>query len=162
MAAEGTRLTDFSVTSAHCTPSRASLMTGKYPGRVGPATGVLRPDAQTGLPAHETTLAEVLRQSGRTTGCIGKWHLGFLPGMRPMDQGVDSYYGVLHNLDKFESIPLAGQPFNNQQSAFLNRHSPTPAPSHPCRLSPPETAVAFSLASAASSLVGKTHVPTCG
>ncbi|MGV3662766.1 MAG: sulfatase [Prosthecobacter sp.] len=104
MAAEGTRFTDFSVTSALCTPSRAALMTGKYPGRVGLATGVLRPDSQTGLAGSETTLAEVMRQTGHATGCIGKWHLGFLPGMRPMDQGFDSYYGVLHNLDKFETV----------------------------------------------------------
>ncbi|MDP1590420.1 MAG: sulfatase [Prosthecobacter sp.] len=104
MAAEGTRFTDFSVTSALCTPSRAALMTGKYPGRVGLATGVLRPDAQTGLAGSETTLAEVFKAAGHATGCIGKWHLGFVKGMRPMDQGFDSYYGVLHNLDHFETI----------------------------------------------------------
>ncbi|WP_395744193.1 sulfatase [Prosthecobacter sp.] len=104
MAAEGTRFTDFSVTSALCTPSRASLMTGKYPGRVGLAVGVLRPDAQNGLAGGETTLAEVFKAAGYSTGCIGKWHLGFVKGMRPMDQGFDSYYGVLHNLDKFETI----------------------------------------------------------
>lgn len=103
MAAEGTRFTDFSVTTALCTPSRAALMTGKYPGRVGLAVGVLRPDAQTGLAGSETTLAEIFKTAGHATGCIGKWHLGFLKGMRPMDQGFDSYYGVLHNLDKFET-----------------------------------------------------------
>jgi arylsulfatase A len=104
MAAEGMRFTDFSVTSALCTPSRAALMTGKYPGRVGLATGVLRPDAKNGLAGSETTLAEVFKAGGYATGCIGKWHLGFLPGMRPMEQGFDSYYGVLHNLDKFETV----------------------------------------------------------
>lgn len=103
MAAEGMRLTDFSVTSALCTPSRASLMTGKYPGRVGLASGVLRPDAKNGLASSEITLAEVLKTSGYTTGCIGKWHLGFVPGMRPRDQGFDSYFGVLHNLDHWET-----------------------------------------------------------
>jgi arylsulfatase A-like enzyme len=103
MAAEGMRLTDFSVTSALCTPSRASLMTGKYPGRVGLASGVLRPDAKNGLASSEITLAEVLKTSGYTTGCIGKWHLGFVPGMRPRDQGLDSYFGVLHNLDHWET-----------------------------------------------------------
>lgn len=103
MAAEGTRFTDFSVTSALCTPSRAALMTGKYPGRVGLATGVLRPDAQNGLAGGETTLAEVAKAAGHATGCIGKWHLGFVRGMRPMDQGFDSYYGVLHNLDHWET-----------------------------------------------------------
>ncbi len=104
MAAEGTRFTDFSVTSALCTPSRAALMTGKYPGRVGLATGVLRPDAQNGLASSEVTLAEVMKPAGYTTGCIGKWHLGFVKGMRPMDQGFDSYYGVLHNLDQWETV----------------------------------------------------------
>ena len=104
MAAEGTRFTDFSVTSALCTPSRAALMTGKYPGRVGLATGVLRPDAKQGLAAQEVTLAEVFKQAGYATGCIGKWHLGFVAGMRPLDQGFDSYYGVLHNLDHWETV----------------------------------------------------------
>lgn len=104
MAEEGTRFTDFSVTSPLCTPSRAALMTGKYPGRIGLATGVLRPDAKTGLASSEVTLAEVFREAGYTTGCIGKWHLGFLPGMRPRDQGFDSYYGVLHNLDHWETV----------------------------------------------------------
>jgi arylsulfatase A len=104
MANEGTRFTDFSVTAALCTPSRASLMTGKYPGRVGLATGVLRPDAQNGLASNEVTLAELFKQLGYATGCIGKWHLGFVQGMRPMDQGFDRYFGVLHNLDKFETV----------------------------------------------------------
>lgn len=104
MAAEGTRFTDFSVTSALCTPSRASLMTGRYPGRSGLAVGVLRPDAAGGLPATELTLAEVAKSAGYATACIGKWHLGFKPGLRPMDQGFDSYYGVLHNLDHFETV----------------------------------------------------------
>lgn len=104
MAKEGTRFTDFSVTSALCTPSRASLMTGKYPGRVGLATGVLRPDATNGLASAEITLAEVMKSAGYITGCIGKWHLGFVKGMRPTDQGFDNYYGVLHNLDKHETV----------------------------------------------------------
>jgi arylsulfatase A-like enzyme len=104
MAAEGTRFTDFSVAAALCTPSRAALMTGRYPGRSGLATGVLRPDAQNGLRPEEVTLAEVVKPQGYATGCIGKWHLGFLKGMRPMDQGFDSYYGVLHNLDKHETV----------------------------------------------------------
>jgi arylsulfatase A-like enzyme len=103
MAAEGTRFTDFSVVAPLCTPSRAALMTGRYPGRSGLATGVLRPDARNGLAEAEVTLAEVAKSSGYVTGCIGKWHLGFLPGMRPLDQGFDSYYGVMHNLDHFET-----------------------------------------------------------
>lgn len=118
MAAEGLRLTDFSVTAPLCTPSRASLMTGKYPGRVGLATGVLRPSATRGLAGEEITLAEVLKSRDYTTGCIGKWHLGFLPGMRPRDQGFDSYYGVLHNLDKQETVyfdDVGGMPIHRNE-----------------------------------------------
>lgn len=106
MAAEGTRFTDFSVVTALCTPSRAALMTGRYPGRAGLAVGVLRPDATNGLASAEFTLAEAAKSAGYATGCIGKWHLGFRPGMRPMDQGFDSYFGVLHNLDRFETAPF--------------------------------------------------------
>ncbi len=104
MAAEGMRFTDFAVAAPLCTPSRAALMTGRYPGRVGLALGVLRPDAKRGLAPDELCLPEVVKPRGYATGCIGKWHLGFLPGMRPMDQGFDSYYGVLHNLDSFETV----------------------------------------------------------
>ena len=104
MAAEGTRFTDYAVAAPLCTPSRAALMTGRYPARTGLAVGVLRPNATNGLAAAEVTLAEIVKPCGYATGCIGKWHLGFTPGMRPMDQGFDSYFGVLHNLDKFETV----------------------------------------------------------
>jgi arylsulfatase A len=103
MAQEGTRFTDFSVTSALCTPSRVALMTGQYPGRYGLASGVLRPHATTGLPSSALTMAEVLKSAGYATSCIGKWHLGYVKGMRPLDQGFDRYYGVLHNLDHWET-----------------------------------------------------------
>jgi arylsulfatase A len=103
MAAEGMRFTDFSVTAPLCTPSRASIMTGRYPGRAGLGLGVLRPDATRGLAADEWTLAELAKAAGCATGCIGKWHLGFVAGMRPKDQGFDEYFGVLHNLDHFET-----------------------------------------------------------
>ena len=103
MAAEGMRFTDFSVTAPLCTPSRASIMTGRYPGRSGLAFGVLRPDTTRGLAAEEWTLGELAKAAGCATGCIGKWHLGFVAGMRPRDQGFDEYFGVLHNLDHFET-----------------------------------------------------------
>ncbi len=104
MANEGMRFTDFSVVAPLCTPSRAAFMTGRYPGRYGLATGVLRPDTKNGLPPEEVTIAEVAKSRGYATGCIGKWHLGFVSGMRPREQGFDSYFGVMHNLDKFETV----------------------------------------------------------
>jgi arylsulfatase A-like enzyme len=130
MATEGMRFTDFSVAAPLCTPSRAALMTGRYPGRMRLATGVLRPDAKNGLPTEELTLAEVARSRGYATGCIGKWHLGYLEGMRPMDQGFDSYYGVLHNLDKFETVHFekeGGMPILRGDTVIAR-------PAHPARM----------------------------
>ena len=103
MAKEGMLLTDFSMVAPLCTPSRAAFMTGRYPGRMGLATGVLRPNAKTGMPPQEITLGEVAKSAGYATGLIGKWHLGFVPGMLPRDQGFDTYFGVLHNLDHYET-----------------------------------------------------------
>src|SRR4051812_49129439 len=104
MAREGMRFTDFAAAAALCTLSRVAFMTGCYPGRVGLATGVLRPDAKIGLHPDEITIAELLKARGYATTAIGKWHIGFRGAMRPMGQGFDSYYGVLHNLDRFETV----------------------------------------------------------
>jgi arylsulfatase A-like enzyme len=103
MATEGTKFTDFYAAAPLCTPSRAALMTGCYPRRVGLEKWVLRPDATTGLNPDEITIAEILQSRGYATACIGKWHLGFLPPFRPTRQGFDSYYGLLHNLDEYET-----------------------------------------------------------
>jgi arylsulfatase A len=113
MAKEGLKLTDFYVAAPLCTPSRAALMTGCYPARVGLAKGVLRPDSLRGLDKSETTIAELLKTVGYATACIGKWHLGFLPRFRPTNRGFDFYYGLYHNLDKFETVffdDLGGMP----------------------------------------------------
>ncbi|MCX8037953.1 MAG: sulfatase [Candidatus Sumerlaeia bacterium] len=104
MAAEGTRFTDFYAAAPLCTPSRAALLTGCYPRRVGLHQWVLRPNAVTGLHPDEITLAELLKTAGYRTGCIGKWHLGFLPPFRPTRQGFDYYFGLYHNLDDVETV----------------------------------------------------------
>jgi len=85
------------------------MLTGCYPKRVLPIPHVLFPAGAVGLNPAERTVAEVLKGAGYATGCIGKWHLGFVKGMRPMDQGFDSYYGVLHNLDHFETDLFKGE-----------------------------------------------------
>jgi arylsulfatase A len=94
MASEGMRLTDFYVPAPVCTPSRAALMTGCYPRRVGLERGVLFPPSRTGLNGDEITIAELLKRQGYATTCIGKWHLGHLPPFLPMRHGFDSYYGI--------------------------------------------------------------------
>jgi len=104
MAAEGMRFTSFYVTSGVCTPSRASLMTGCYPRRVNmhvssAAEWVLFPVAQKGLNPEEITIAEVLKDWGYATACIGKWHLGDQPQFLPTRQGFDYYFGIPYSND---------------------------------------------------------------
>ena len=80
-----------------CSPSRAGLMTGRYPSRFGMETnlGYAPTDALYGLPQEETTLADYLRQAGYRTGAIGKWHLGAAPPFHPLNRGFDAWYGFL-------------------------------------------------------------------
>ena len=113
MAAEGVRFTSFYVSSGVCTPSRASLMTGCYPRRVNmhvssKGGAVLRPVAPKGLNPSEMTIAEVLRQRGYATACIGKWHLGDQPPFLPTRQGFDYYFGIPYS-DDMTARP--GQPW---------------------------------------------------
>lgn len=102
LAAEGVRFTDYYAAAPICSPSRAGLLTGCYPRRVGLETWVQRADSRRGLHPDELTLAELLKDSGYATACIGKWHLGFLPPFLPRQQGFDHYFGLLHNLDPVE------------------------------------------------------------
>lgn len=104
MAAEGVRFTDYYAAAPICSPSRAGLLTGRYPRRFGMETWVQRADSKRGLPADELTLAELFQSNGYATACIGKWHLGSEPAFLPRRHGFDYYYGLLHNLDPVETI----------------------------------------------------------
>lgn len=104
MAAEGIRLTSFYSTSGVCTPSRSSLMTGCYPIRVGMDENykgfwVLFPMDNKGLHPDEITVAEVLKEQGYATACIGKWHLGDQAEFLPTEQGFDYYFGIPYSND---------------------------------------------------------------
>lgn len=91
MAAEGMRFTDFYSAAPVCTPSRAALLTGRLPQRSGMTSDtrrVLFPDSAGGLPESEVTLAEVLKERGYATACVGKWHLGG-PDHYPEKYGFD-------------------------------------------------------------------------
>lgn len=98
MAREGVRLTSFLVAAPVCTPSRAGLLTGRYPIRTG-LNRVLFPYSRDGIDAEETTLAEALRTRGYATACIGKWHLGHLPPYLPTRHGFDRYFGIPYSND---------------------------------------------------------------
>lgn len=121
MAAEGLKFTDFYVAAPVCTPSRAALMTGCYPqrvglaaiprgdGRDGPLDHVLFPNSRCGLNPDEITIARLLKGLGYATGCVGKWHLGHLPPFLPTRHGFDSYFGIPYSNDMSPSYILRGE-----------------------------------------------------
>ena len=104
MAREGMKFTDFYVGRSFCSPSRAALMTGCIPTRVG-IGGNFGPRSSTGLHPGEMTIAEVLKQSGYATACFGKWHLGHLPRFLPPNQGFDEYFGLPYSNDMWPFHP---------------------------------------------------------
>lgn len=98
MAENGIKFTDFYSASPVCSPSRAALLTGSYPPRVG-VPKVLWPNSETGLHTKEITIADMLKTKGYATACIGKWHLGDKPEFLPTSQGFDSYLGIPYSND---------------------------------------------------------------
>lgn len=99
MAADGVVLTDFHASANVCTPSRAGLLTGRYPVRAGLARGVIHPWSTSGLPGDEITIAEMLSQVGYATQLVGKWHLGSIPEAHPLEHGFDAFFGVPYSND---------------------------------------------------------------
>ena len=105
MAEEGQRWTNFYAAASVCTPSRASLLTGRLAvrnGMMSPKQRVLFPDSPGGIPESELTLAEMLSSKGYATGCVGKWHLGHLPKYLPTNNGFDFYFGIPYSNDMNE------------------------------------------------------------
>jgi arylsulfatase A-like enzyme len=98
LATEGTRLLNFNV-EAQCTPSRASLMTGRYAVRTGNGTVPIE-TPRYGLVQWEVTLPKMLAEAGYVSGAFGKWHLGHTEGRFPTDQGFDEWYGIPNSTDE--------------------------------------------------------------
>jgi arylsulfatase A-like enzyme len=105
LAAAGARLTQFNSPAAFCAPTRASLLTGRYPFRNG-MTGNPAPDGRSPeedslhLPTSEITLAQLFQRAGYATGMVGKWHLGHAkPEWLPTHRGFDEYLGIAYSND---------------------------------------------------------------
>ena len=109
MAADGMKFTDFQVSSAVCSASRAALLTGCYHSRVS-INGALMPDRKIGLHPDEMTLAELCKQKGYATACYGKWHLGHYPQFMPNAQGFDEYFGLPYSNDMWPYQPKPDDP----------------------------------------------------
>ncbi|MFN8355055.1 MAG: sulfatase [Spirosomataceae bacterium] len=114
MAAEGIRFTNFLVAQAVCSASRAALLTGCYPNRVG-ISGALMPWAEVGINPAEETLAELLKTKGYKTGIFGKWHLGHHPQFLPLQHGFDEYLGLPYSNDMWP-VDFDGKPITDPNS----------------------------------------------
>ena len=106
LAREGRRFTNFHVAQPVCSASRAALLTGCYPNRIG-IHGALGPGSKVGIADGETTLAEVLKTRGYATGMAGKWHLGHHPRFLPVRHGFDEYLGLPYSNDMWPRHPEA-------------------------------------------------------
>lgn len=139
MAADGIRFTNFSSADPVCSPSRAALLTGRYPTRVG-VPHVLFPQDKNGLNLDETTLANTLKARGYATACIGKWHLGRPDEYLPTSRGFDEYFGIpysndmnprvlMHNSEVIEQtadLATLTQRYTEQAVRFIGAHKTTP------------------------------------
>jgi uncharacterized sulfatase len=142
LATEGVRFTDFYVPTPYCAPSRATLLTGRFPLRHGMVQNPA-PDAginNIGINASEVTMGELFQGAGYRTRCIGKWHLGHKPEYFPVKHGFDEYYGILYsndmrpvqlveNMDTVEypvDQRLLTQKYTSKALDFIqrNKHSP--------------------------------------
>jgi arylsulfatase A-like enzyme len=144
LAAAGARLTNAYVSAPICSPTRAGLMTGRYPQRFGLEFNPPSPaPPEFGLPLGETTLAEELRGAGYVTGLVGKWHLGIEAEFHPLNRGFDEFFGFLggnHSyrdwsfnddpvLRGFEPAPDGAyltDAFSREAVSFIRRHADVP------------------------------------
>ena len=117
IAHEGIRFTNFLAAQAVCSASRAALLTGCYPNRIG-IIGALMPNAQNGLSTRETTIADIVHAKGYATAIFGKWHLGSKKEYLPLQHGFDEYYGLPYSNDMWP-VDFDGKPTKNMPKGIF-------------------------------------------
>ena len=120
MAKEGRKFTSFYVASPVCSPSRSALLTGCYPKRIGMEKHVIFPAHNHGMHTDEVTIADMLRDNGYATACVGKWHLGHRKPFLPTSQGFDSYYGIPYSND-MNHPDNKGKPRRSQDATWVDQ-----------------------------------------
>jgi arylsulfatase len=115
LASQGRIFRNFHVAQPVCSASRAGLLTGCYPNRIG-IHGALGPRSKVGLSNEETTLAELMKSRGYATAIFGKWHLGDAPQFLPLHHGFDEYFGLPYSNDMWPLHPdLVNLPPNDEK-----------------------------------------------
>lgn len=125
IAAEGIKFTNFLSASPVCSPSRAGLLTGRMPQRMG-INAVFFPESFTGMAPEEITFAEVLKEKGYQTGHVGKWHLGHMERFLPLNQGFDSYFGIPYSNDMASVVYMRDndvEEFNPDQTYTTQKYT---------------------------------------
>ncbi len=107
LARLGIRFTDSYAAASICSPSRAALLTGRYPLRMG-INGVFFPESFSGIDTSEVTIAEALHKAGYYTGIVGKWHLGHHHAFLPLQNGFDEYFGIPYSNDMRSVVYMRG------------------------------------------------------
>ncbi|MDG1762249.1 MAG: sulfatase [Flavobacteriaceae bacterium] len=123
MAKEGAYFTSYYATQPVCSASRASILTGCYPDRIG-IHNAYSPGSKVGLNPDETTIAELLKERGYKTGIFGKWHLGDAPKFLPRKHGFDEFYGILYSNDMWPKHPQQGSIFNFPEIYLYENETP--------------------------------------
>jgi len=111
LAAEGMKFNDFYAPQGVCTASRAGLLTGCYPNRIG-LTGAFSPRTKHGINGDEITIAEMLKEQGYATAIFGKWHLGHHQQFLPLQHGFDEFTGLPYSNDMWP-VNFDGKPFTD-------------------------------------------------
>lgn len=125
LAAQGMQFTWFYCPQAVSSASRAGLLTGCYPNRIG-ISGALMPWSEVGINPDETTIAEMLKTKGYYSGIIGKWHLGHHQKFLPLQNGFDEYFGLSYSNDMWP-VDFDGVPIRLKDSAnFKVKYPPLP------------------------------------
>lgn len=139
IAERGIRFTEFYSASPVCSPSRAALLTGRMPQRMG-IHGVFFPESFTGMPVEEITIANVLKEKNYATGIIGKWHLGHMQQFLPLQRGFDEYFGIPYSNDMESVVYMEGnevvdfrvdqhlttQTYTSKSIDYIRRHKDKP------------------------------------
>ena len=139
MASDGMKFTEFYSASPVCSPSRAALLTGRIPQRMG-INSVFFPRSYTGMPLEEITTGDLLKSMGYATGIVGKWHLGHREKFLPLQRGFDEYFGIPYSNDMHSAVYIEGnevvefrpdqhfttKTYTEKACDFIDRHADGP------------------------------------